>query len=423
MHTIRTPYLHFWTLCALLFSALGAHAQQDYDGLRLTETEHFLCWDSIADDQCVQLLYIDASHGAMERNLWYEYYLRGAHQSFLPMGSVHRLRDGETLRQQMDNMYGAARKPMQDLVPMVSIEDVEGVWSEAQTRDSLYAIIRMIERYYGRSPVICYRASQASVINDSLRIYFRCMTDCDSLPTDSTIALWQDRAGRLHRVAAMYDLYLRYPREAYFAFDDSLPDGIDVSKYQKTIQWDKLRPYHLRYAFVRATLGDGNEDPNYQQNIAGAHRIGLMVGAYHYFNTKKSARAQFFWYYRHVKKSDINLPPMLDVEECKNWKHERLRDSINVWVALCEQYYGCKPIIYTYQNFYNDHLHPYYHDCLLFLAKYSSLPPTMYTEGHGQLWQYSCEGQLDGIPALVDLSKLHVGFRLEDYLITPLDTK
>lgn len=410
----------FWLLLGLILPISSCSAQpHDYDGLRLIEAPMFTLWDTIYNDPGVDFVYADATHGAMERNVWYEYYLRGANLTHIPFGSVHRLRAEERLKDQMENLRGTARRPVQDLTPMVSIEDLQDEWTDAQIRDSLLLFMQMCERYYGRSPIICCREEQAALFTDTMRLYHLCLTECDSLPLDTTVSLWQDKQGHLHRRARMADLMLRYPREAYFQGNDTLPDGIDVSKYQRTIDWNKLRPYHLQYCFIRATLGDGYEDPFYRQNVEGAKRIGVPVSAYHYFNTKKSARSQFRWFAQHVKREDLDLPPMLDVEEAKNWQGERLRDSINVWVALCEEHYGCRPIIYTYQNFYNTHLSPYYQEPLLFLAKYSTSAPTMYLPGHGQIWQYSCEGTLEGIPAKVDLSKLHEGVNIQDYLIHP----
>lgn len=72
-----------------------------------------------------------------------------------------------------------------------------------------------------------------------------------------------------------------------------------------------------RVFYVKATEGATYVDPMYQQNIKGARAKELRVGAFHYFRTTSSVQKQFENYKEHVKKRDIDLIPMVDVEECK----------------------------------------------------------------------------------------------------------
>ena len=62
----------------------------------------------------------------------------------------------------------------------------------------------------------------------------------------------------------------------YEAFGIPIPEnysihGIDVSKYQQTIAWDivkemKVKNIQLGFAFIKATEGIGNLDPEFYRN-------------------------------------------------------------------------------------------------------------------------------------------------------------
>lgn len=411
------------TCWCILATSCFSQQPTDHEGILLCERQGLADWSELEADKGISIAYLDASIGAIDRDIWYEYNLRNAHRNALPIGSAHHLTTENTMAQQAENFKGAARKLVQDLVPMVIIDEHVKGWSNQQVQDSLLVFMDVCRRYYGKYPMIAAsRHIFSDVLSSDFTAYHRCLLDGDSTTADSTFSIWIDQQDQIHMLCNLADLRLRYPRDMYFQENDSLPDGIDVSKYQKTINWDGVATAkNIRFAIIRATLGTETEDEQYARNVREARRVGIMVGAYHFLSTKRPVRDQFAWFYEHVRREDIDLPPMLDVEEAKSWSGKQLRDSIDVWVALCEKYYGVKPIIYSYQNFYNEHLCPFYQDHILFLAKYSSTPSNIYTKGYGQIWQYSCKGRVPGIDALVDLSKLHRSVDLEAWRLQPFE--
>jgi GH25 family lysozyme M1 (1,4-beta-N-acetylmuramidase) len=71
-------------------------------------------------------------------------------------------------------------------------------------------------------------------------------------------------------------------------------EGVDVSKYQGTIDWNKVKASGMSFAMVRQgwinSDGTITEDPFYRQNMAGAHAAGLHTGVYLYsYATSESA--------------------------------------------------------------------------------------------------------------------------------------
>ena len=58
--------------------------------------------------------------------------------------------------------------------------------------------------------------------------------------------------------------------------------GIDVSKYQGQIRWQAVATTGVRFAILRATLGNHYRDEKYARNLAQATANGIAVGAYHF---------------------------------------------------------------------------------------------------------------------------------------------
>lgn len=178
--------------------------------------------------------------------------------------------------------------------------------------------------------------------------------------------------------------------------------GIDVSKYQGTINWKKVaQSKKVKYVYVKATEGTTIQDPYYKKNIDGARAEGLLVGSYHLYSSKTSAYQQFDNFKRTVDSQKQDLIPVLDVEE---------RHSRNLYVArvdklleLMEAEYGVKPIIYTSERVYVTHFSgKKYKDYQIFVANYRRYPRTRFT-----MWQYTQTGRVNGIKGDVDFSEIH----------------
>src|SRR5437868_5174039 len=73
--------------------------------------------------------------------------------------------------------------------------------------------------------------------------------------------------------------------------------GIDVSKYQRVIDWESVKAMnvedvHISFAFIKATEGNVNEDRFFQRNWKQAKSASLTRGAYHFFLPTKSGKTQ-----------------------------------------------------------------------------------------------------------------------------------
>lgn len=199
-------------------------------------------------------------------------------------------------------------------------------------------------------------------------------------------------------------------------------DGIDVSKHQGTINWEELkRNAKIKFVYIKATEGSNYVDPRYKENIKNARKHGFKVGSYHYFTDLSSARMQFQNFIQNTNRDEQDLLPVIDVEKRSKWTPQQLRDSVKVFADLIEDYYGCKPLIYTFETFFNKNLGKAFEKYPIFIAKYPKGQEQPNINGvKWVLWQFSECGRFKGVKDnLVDMSRFNKGYTIEDIMYKP----
>ena len=199
-------------------------------------------------------------------------------------------------------------------------------------------------------------------------------------------------------------------------------DGIDVSKHQGNINWAELKKNtKIKFVYIKATEGADYIDPRYRENILNAKKHGFKVGSYHFLSTKSSAVKQFQNFINTAKREEQDLLPVIDVEKLKPWSSQQLRDSLKVFADLLEDYYGCKPLIYTSEKFFTSNLGRAFADYPLFIAKYSTAAPNI--NYPWIIWQFSDCGIFKSAVrenrGEVDMSRFAKGHSINDILYVP----
>lgn len=190
--------------------------------------------------------------------------------------------------------------------------------------------------------------------------------------------------------------------------------GIDVARYQGDIDWQTVSKEKILFVYIKATEGKTYTDPKFHQNIKGAQKAGLKVGAYHFFRMTSGAREQFNHFYSQVGKYDMDLIPMIDVEKDDGKPKSQLQDSLDVFINLVKQNFGKKPMIYGTQRSYNTYCAPKYNNLHLYIGRYGSNAPEIIGKGSYTIWQYSELGKINGIPKEVDLCRFRKGYGVKD---------
>jgi lysozyme len=193
--------------------------------------------------------------------------------------------------------------------------------------------------------------------------------------------------------------------------------GIDVSRYQGNINWQEVsKDSRVSFVYLKATESTGLVDKTYRRNLREARRVGLPVGVYHFFSAKTPAHQQLANFMSAVDPKTQDLIPIVDVEVAPRRKSQVVPflKRLRAFVDGVEKYFGCKPMIYTSQNFYKEFLAGKFLDCPIMLAKYSEGVPEVGEDIRFLVWQFTASGSIRGITGNVDRSCLMNHYTVDD---------
>ncbi len=190
--------------------------------------------------------------------------------------------------------------------------------------------------------------------------------------------------------------------------------GIDVSKYQGEIDWDKVKNSGVEFVIIRAgyrgsVSGSLVEDPYFKENIRGAKAAGLDVGVYFFTQAVNEVEAveEASAVLSLVEEYELDYPIFIDTEGAGgNGRADGLNKEMRTLVcdAFCRtvENAGYRGGIYASRNWYNNNLDMnrldnYY----IWLAEYREAPSY---QGYYAMWQYTSKGRIDGIEGNVDLN-------------------
>jgi len=203
------------------------------------------------------------------------------------------------------------------------------------------------------------------------------------------------------------DLYNEYK-------NDNTKIGIDISRWQGDVDFEKLKESNVEFIMIRLGGQDGIDgeyyiDSKFKQNIEGAIENGFDVGVYFYSYayTEKEAKRQAKYVVDNLKGYKIKLPIVFDWE-CWN-KFNEFKISLYELTKVQDAFLnyaeskGYKSARYGSKNYllkgWQDTKH------LTWLAHY--IPETNY-EGEYFMWQRCDTGKVDGINGAVDVDILYL---------------
>ena len=133
--------------------------------------------------------------------------------------------------------------------------------------------------------------------------------------------------------------------------------GVDVSRYQETVDWQGLAQSGHAFVFVKATEGSSHRSPTHDDQRADARAAGLVQGAYHYARPGQSSgtlQARFFHSGGGSWTADgLTLPGALDLEfaedgpQCHGLDQAEMRSWLREFSDEYRRLSGRIPVIYT----------------------------------------------------------------------------
>ena len=195
--------------------------------------------------------------------------------------------------------------------------------------------------------------------------------------------------------------------------------GIDVSKWNGSIDWNAVKNSGVSYVIIRcgyrgSTTGALIEDPTFRTNIKGALNAGLKVGVYFFTQATNEVEAveEASMVLGLIKGYNISYPVFLDVES-SNGRADGIDTATRTAVckAFCQtiQNSGYKAGIYANKTWLNEKIDtPSLTGYKIWLAQYAAAPT--YSRTKYDMWQYSSKGSVSGISGNVDMNISYMGY-------------
>ncbi len=210
--------------------------------------------------------------------------------------------------------------------------------------------------------------------------------------------------------------------------------GIDVSKYQGTIDWAKVKEAGVDFAMIRVgyrtkVTGVIYEDPGARYNLQEATRNGIQAGAYFFSSAvnEQEAAEEAAWVSDFIAKYRITYPVAYNCEDFQSpdsrqyglTKEERTSIACAFLDTVAAA--GYTPMFYASRNEMEgsaqwgmETLEPKYK---IWVSQYPEVPfpqtrGSTYSGIHS-MWQYTSQGQVAGIDGNVDLNVAWFGYSQE----------
>ena len=198
---------------------------------------------------------------------------------------------------------------------------------------------------------------------------------------------------------------------------DSLK-GIDVSKYQKDIDWTAVKNDGIQFAFIRVGHDEHVLDPYFVKNIEAANAADMPVGVYFYSTstTLEESISDAQWVIDQLQGHLISYPVVIDLED-KSQSGSMTKGQITeLGKAFCDEIRkaGYTPMIYCNENWAKNYINlDGAGDIERWIARYNGIYDTSVKR---DIWQGGSTARIQGIDGNVD-----VNFSFVDYtqVITP----
>lgn len=186
--------------------------------------------------------------------------------------------------------------------------------------------------------------------------------------------------------------------------------GIDVSNWQRDIDFKKVKSQGFEIVYIKATEGDYFRDSYAKQNYERAKNEGFKIGFYHFFKPNKGAKKQakyFIDYLNYIGATEYEGKLALDIEVSDGKSPYELTNLCIEFLEEVKRLSGREVVVYTYTSFANNNLDKRLGIYPLWIAEYGVKKPK-----DNKIWdrwigfQYSSRGKVLGVSGFCDLNEL-----------------
>ena len=221
-------------------------------------------------------------------------------------------------------------------------------------------------------------------------------------------------------IGRMNDWLLTFGQHEDLSVPLKVQNGIDVSKWQGDVDWEKVKNAGVEFVMIKA--GEGTEvEPKFLQNITGAKNAGIQCGIYWFSSARdvESVAAEVEACIKTIEPYQLEFPVVYDFEyrcfyDLENdpmAKDRKLCTDIIYAFLDGMRNAGYYSMLYSNKNFPTLYLEKkrLTDEFDFWYANYSK-SLTEPDEVCG-IWQRSCTGRIDGIGYDVDLDVSYVDYK------------
>lgn len=192
--------------------------------------------------------------------------------------------------------------------------------------------------------------------------------------------------------------------------------GIDVSKWQGSIDWNAVKAAGIEFAIIKAGGSDDGfyKDPFFEANYNGAKAAGLHVGAYYFVGpactSAADGAADAKRFLAQLAGKRFDFPAYIDFEAPNAANPAGNTDAC---IAFCEAMEAAGYYVGIYASDYSGFKDKLEKKRLLpytwWVAHYGASNPSYATENVG-VFQYSSSGSVAGISGRVDMDEGYIDY-------------
>lgn len=199
-------------------------------------------------------------------------------------------------------------------------------------------------------------------------------------------------------------------------------EGIDVSEWQGSINFQQVREAGIDCVYIKATEGFDYYDPYYRTNYENARANGINLGFYHFLTAKTTQEAyeQANFFVSAISGMEVQMKFALDYEQFYDLNKNTISDIALTFMNRVSELTNEECVMYASAYYANNSFNEDVNKYALWVAEWGVSTPTLTGPWNSyDGWQYTDKGLVSGISTYVDRSLFETDIFLDETKVVP----
>lgn len=197
-------------------------------------------------------------------------------------------------------------------------------------------------------------------------------------------------------------------------------EGIDVSNWQRNINFTKVKDFGIKVVYIKASEGTKFKDPYLESNYKNAKANNLKIGFYHYLTATNiyQARLQADFFASVIEGKEVDCKLAMDYEEFFGEGKKEINEIAVEFIKRVKEITGKDVIVYSnLNNIKNTFGEDVAKEGRLWIAYYSNPKNLINIKSSWNTYigiQYTSKGMVPGISGNVDRDRFSKEILMDD---------